>query len=253
VNSMQRNILYLKPRTLLMLDTVQPAERDVDVNLLYQTLRWQDITAGSRESTITKGGNTLFIEHLAPERPEVKSVETPHYLYTLRGQYPLVKEGMLSVSAHTSGNPLVIANLLTSTKGEKPEVATEKGNGFITGKSGGVPFAFTTRPGFTYETAGIGADALAMTWNEASVFAAQATNITRNGSLLLLSSEPVTCEISDKGMKYYHSVAGKVTLGVKAAPRSITVNGKPAGGAAYDPAKKTVTLELPPGEGEVRF
>ncbi|MFA6471494.1 MAG: hypothetical protein WCU00_05570, partial [Candidatus Latescibacterota bacterium] len=196
VNSMQRNVLYLKPRTLLMLDTVQPADRDVDVNLLYQTLRLQDIAAGTKESTITKGGNTLFIEHLAPEQIEAKSVETPHYLYTLLGQNPLTKEGMLTVSARTAGNPLVIANLLTSTKGEKPDVTTEKGNGFVTGKAGGVTFAFTTRPGFSYETGGITTDALAVTWDDTSIFAAMATNITRNGSLLLLSSEPVTCEIS---------------------------------------------------------
>jgi hypothetical protein len=254
VKSMQRNILYLKPRTLLMLDTVQPAGSDVDVNLLYQTLRLQDITAGTKESTIEKDGNTLFIEHLAPDGIEAKTTETPHYLYTLKGQYPLVKEGMLTVSARTSSpNSLVIANLLTSTKGEKPDVQTSKGNGFVAGRAGGVSFAFTTRPGFQYETGGILTDALAMTWDEESVFAAMAKNITRNGSLLLQSDEPVTCEITEKGIKYYLSIDGKATLGVKSAPRSIKVNGKPAGGVSYDPLKKTITLELPAGEGMVQL
>jgi hypothetical protein len=46
VKEMRRNVLYLKPRTLLMLDTVVPAEKDVDVTLLYQTSYLEDIKAG---------------------------------------------------------------------------------------------------------------------------------------------------------------------------------------------------------------
>ncbi|GAH81846.1 unnamed protein product, partial [marine sediment metagenome] len=84
VKSMQRNVLYLKPRTLLMLDTIYPAENDVDVTLLYQTAHLGDITAGNTMSTISKDGNTLFIRHLYPENTEVEAVETPHYLYTLQ-------------------------------------------------------------------------------------------------------------------------------------------------------------------------
>jgi hypothetical protein len=147
----------------------------------------------------------------------------------------------------------VIANLLTSTKGEKPDISTVRGNGFVAGKAGGAPFAFSTRPGFYYETGGIGTDALAMTWNDTSVFAAMAGTVTRNGAILLESTDPVTCEITGAGMKYYRAKAGKAALGVKSQPRSITVNGKPVAGAAYDPSKKTVMIELPAGEGVVKF
>ncbi|MHB9027798.1 MAG: heparinase II/III family protein [Candidatus Latescibacterota bacterium] len=252
VKSMQRNVLYLKPRTLLMLDTVVPAEKDVDVNVLYQTLRLQDITQGSSLSTIAKGGNTLHIKHLSPERPKVAAVETPHYLYTLKGEYPLVKEGMLTVTARTRGNPLVIANLLTSTKeGEKPDITTEQGNGCVLGKANGVTFAYTTRPGFVYSAGEFATDALALTWEGNTVFAAQATEFARLGKTILKSGAPITFELSPKGMKYYRDAAGPVTLGYNEKPKALSINGKAVAGARYDEAKKIVTLDLPAGEGMV--
>lgn len=252
VKSMQRNVLYLKPRTLLMLDTVYPADKDVEANLLYQTARLQDITAGGSVSAIEKNGNTLFIHHLAPEHPRVEQVETPHYFYTLLREKPLVKEGMLVVSAKTDGNPLVMANLLTSTKGERPDVSTARGNGCVTGKAGAVPFAFSTRPGHVYTTGEYATDALAVTWDGSTIFAALATTLSRGGALLVRSSAPVTCEITPSGMKYYIGSAAKVAIGVSAPPKAVTVNGKAVTGAAYDVAGKTVTIELTAGEGEVR-
>ncbi len=253
VKSMQRNVLYLKPRTLLMLDTVTPAGKDVEANLLYQTARLQDITAGGQVSSIEKDGNTLFIHHLAPERPRVEQVETPHYFYTLLREKPLVKEGMLVVSAKTDGNPLVMANLLTSTKGERPNVSTEHREGCVTGKTGGMPFAFTTRPGFVYSTGEYATDALAVTWDGPTVFAALATTLSRGGTLLVRSSAPITCELSTSGMKYYLSTQALVTCGVTARPKAVTVNGKAILNSAYDASANTVTLDLPGGEGDVRI
>ncbi len=254
VKSMQRNVLYLKPRTLLMLDTVVPAEKDADINALYQTAFLKDITAGDKESLITKGGNTLHIRHLAPENRRVERVQTPHYFYTLRNVYPLEKEGMLTVSARTSGNPLVIANLLSSTKGGEPlDAAAERKDGCMIGKASGVPFAFTTRPGFRYTAGEFATDALAVTWEGDTVFAALAMEISRKGALLVRSAAPLTCEITPGGMKYYHDAAGMVTIGVAAKPKAVTVNGKAASGWIYDEGKKAVTMELPGGEGAVRM
>lgn len=253
VKSMQRNVLYLKPRTLLMLDTIVPGEKDADINALYQTAFLKDITARDKESLITKGGNTLHIRHLAPDNRRVECVQTPHYLYTLKREYPLEKEGMLTVSARTSGNPFVIANLLSSTKGGDPlDAVAEQKDGCMTGKASGVPFAFSTRPGFRYDTGEFSTDALALTWEGDTVFAALATEIFRNGALLARSAAPLTCEITPGGMKYYHDAAGMVTLGAPTRPKNVTVNGKTVAGAVYDEGKKTVTVELPGGEGMVR-
>ena len=253
VKDMKRNVLYLKPRTLLMLDTITPAERDVEVTLLYQTAHLKDIKANSDVSTITKDKNVLNIIHLAPEKVDVKAVETPHYLYTLTNEHPLVKEGMLTVTARTNNNPLVIANLLTTTTGEKADVTIQKGDGYIAGVAGGTPFAFATKLNTTYQVEAYKTNALSLAWNDDHVFAALCTSLEKDGRLLLASEEPVTCEVNNKGVKYYLAGESEVALGVPSKPSRIRVSGKRTADFRYDGVRKAVILTLQAGEGSVDF
>src|SRR5690606_2124720 len=89
VKSLTRNVLYLKPRTILMLDVAEPSEEDADVTLLYQTMELENIKADQDISTISINEATLNIVHLSPEAMEAMEVETPHYLKTLQNDRPL--------------------------------------------------------------------------------------------------------------------------------------------------------------------
>ena len=253
VKSLRRNVLYLKPRTLLMLDTIVPAEQDVDVTLLYQTTYMKDISANQAVSTITKGDNILFIKHLAPEHLEVATVETPHYLGTVMGQNPLIREGMLTVTARTDRIPGIMANLLITTAGEEPEIITETGDRYIYGSSNGIPFAFSTRLNSVYEVRGIKTDALALTWNGDRVFAALCTSVERDGVFLIESDEPVTCEITAEALNYNLAKESEVKLGVGSRPSKLTVNGKSLSTFVYDAERRAVVMNLPAGEGRVVF
>jgi len=255
VKGLERNVLFIKPRMLLMLDTVYPAERNAEMTMLYQTARLKDITAGGKCSTITKEGVTLNIMHLAPEKVDARAVETPHYLYTLQREPVLVKEGMLTVTAKTDGNPLVAANLLTTTKsGEAPDVTCAPGNGCMTGKAGGVDFAFNIRPGFVYKFSGFDTDAVAICVKDnKKLFVARCTEMSVNGRLLMKASAPITCELFPDMVKYYHCTAGDVSFGAPSKPAEIKVNGAAVKDFAYDAGKALVTVNLPKGEGTVSF
>ncbi len=253
VKSMQRNVLYLKPRILLMLDTIIPAERDVDVTLLYQTAHLEDITPSGDCSTIAKEGNTLFITHLSPEYREVEAVETPHYLYTLLREKPLKREGMLMVTARTSGAPLLMANILTSTTGGHPSINAENGVGCVSGTAEGIPFAYTTRPGSVYEANGNKTDALAFTTSGSRIFAAMCTTFSRGGTFLLSSQKPMTCEIGDGSLSYYTCGETEASIGVSAKPSVVTVNGQRLKSITYDPVRSVIVLMLPAGEGNVEY
>ena len=250
VKSLARNVLFIKPRTLLMLDVAVPAAKDADVTLLYQTAHLDDINAGQHLSTITKEGATLNFMHLSPASVETKAVETPHYLYTLQREKPLIKEGMLTVTAHTAGNPLVMANLLTTTTaGAAADVKTETGNGFVTGTASGQKFAFTTKPGNLYKVENMETDALAFTWGNDRIFIAMATIFRNNGTLVVASDLPATFEISADTIKYSHSSLGKLTIGRTNMPSTVTLNGKAVKDFSYDKLRKEVVIEAPEGEG----
>lgn len=254
VSSLTRNVLYIKPGTILMLDEAVPGKKDVEVNLLYHTSRLEDIRAGAESSTITRDNTSLHITHLAPETKVSKAVETPHYLNTLLKKKPLVKEGMLTVSAHTNGAPLVMANLLTtSAMGVTPEVSSKKGEGFIRGMASGKKFGFSTKPGQPYRIDDMETDALAMTWDTKRVFGARATFFKQKNKFSIESDTPVTFEFSDEGLKYYKSTAGTLTIGLNKRPTAVILNNRKLRNVDFKGASQTVTFEVPEGEGMIQF
>jgi len=254
VKSMQRNVLYLKPGTLLMLDSVTPADSDVDVSLLYQTLRLDDITAHAKLSTIDKDGNTLHIAHIHPDYSDVEKIETPHYYYTLLREKPLQKEGMISLSARTEGKPLIIANILTSTvEGENVDITTKNAVNSVVGTVKGTDFAFSTSPGSLYDFGKLRTDALSITEDSDVIFAAMCTKIEKNGQLLIESEKPVTCEISPSQIKYYLEKDSRIVLHISGDSNNVTVNGNKLSRLDYNSLNETVTFELPSGEGIINY
>ncbi len=254
VSSLSRNALYIKPGTILMLDEVVPGNKDVEINLLYHTARFEDISAGAQSSAITKDNVSLHITHLAPESMLPKAVETPHYLNTLLKERPLIKEGMLTVSARTNGAPLIMANILTtSAAGVSPEVKSERGEGFVRGITSGKKFGFSTSPGQRYIIEEMKTDALALTWDNNRVFAARTTFFEQKNRLILESDTPLTFEFSDGGLKYYKSKAGKLTIGLHSSPSAVILNNRKLKNVNFNPALQTLTFEVPEGEGKLQF
>ncbi len=252
VESIKRNALYLKPDAVLMVDTIVPDEPDVDVTLLYQTHHLHDIHAGGDVSTIEKDGNTLTIDHIHPEHMTVTSVETPHYLYTLQRQRPLEKEGMLTVTARTSGNPLVMANLLTtSPSNARPSIESSVEEGCVTGSIDGTMFVINTRPGHIYQIQGVVTDALMGTGNQGGLLAAMMTTLTMDGGLVIETDDPVTCEIMGSTIRYYSCVETRAAIGASSDPSRVTVNGSEVDDFTYDDARGAVIVTLPAGEGSV--
>lgn len=249
VKELRRNVLYLKPRAVLMLDTVVPAEKDVDVTLLYQAGYLKDIQADASVSRITKETARLSIAHLYPEKTAVAAEKTPVYIGTINNAYPLEAEGRLTVSGRTRGKPLVIANLLTT---EADGLKTQKNDGCVSGTWSGKEFAFSTDPGAVYGIKGMKTNALAVTWDKDLIFAALCTSLEKDGAALLKSSAPVTCELSSSSLKYALSEAASVTIGTPARPARVLLNGK-AVKHAYDAKTKELTLALNAGEGTVTF
>jgi hypothetical protein len=250
VGSLTRNVLYLKPRTLLMLDVAVPARKDVDITLLYHTAHLKDIEPGRSASKITKDGYSLHIMHLAPDSLQVKAVRTPHFLNTLLKEKPLVKEGMLTVTGRTEGRPLVMANLLTTTvAGAAPDVAAERHDGFVEGNASGRRFAFSTRPGQLYRAGSSQTDALAITWNGTDTFAAMATLLRKDGKLVIKAGFPLTFDLSGDSISYYAGQAGNLMIGVKGRASSVALNGKPVTDFSYDRQKQAIIMKVPKGKG----
>lgn len=252
VKSLTRNVLYLKPSVILMLDVAVPAKKNATVTLLYHTKELRDIQAGIKVSGITKDGYTLHIMHLAPDSIEVKAVETPHFLNTLLNEKPLVKEGMLTVTARTHDKPLVMANLFTTTvAGAKPDVNTKAGDGFVEGMVAGKKFSFSTNPGNIYRVDNMETDALAMTWNDTETFMAKATVLKKKNVTILRAELPTTFDVYGDTIKYDCEKAEKIYLRMESRPSRVVLNNRAVKDFVYDAKGKQIEISITEGEGEI--
>ncbi len=250
VKSLSRNVLYLKPRTVLMIDIAEPEYNDVDVNLLYQTRELKDIAVGKDISSITKEQSRLNIIHLSPDAVEGQAIETPHYIKTLRNDRPLKKEGMIKLDYRTEGTkPIVMANILTTN--DPSDVTSEVHNGYISGKASGKNFAYNTLPGELYTIENMQTDATALTWDNENIFVASATTFHHNDISVLKSEHPVTFELTSEGLKYYLSESGKLTIKVSGKPAMITLDGNSLNDFIYDENSQEISLMLIKGEGNI--
>ncbi len=244
----QRNVLYIKPRALLMLDTISPAGTTAEVTLLYQTLRLEDIHPDPKISTISKGGEVLAIRHLAPDKMRIEAIETPHYINTLKTENPLIKEGLLSVTATAEGKTLVMANLLTTLPQGEVKAEYREGVECGFGTIQDTEFAFSTNPGRIYSLKGLATDALAVSWTDGSIFAAFLTTLSQNGRLLVHSEAPVTCEIRNRSFKCYLGRSSSVAIGCISKPRQLALGRRKIQNFDYDETQKLLRLTLPAGE-----
>jgi hypothetical protein len=250
VKGLERNVLFIKPRTVILLDTVTPVESGTGMTMLFQARRLKDLVPGAKASTLAVDGKVLHFIHLAPDAREVRAVETPHYLKTLKDPGILQKEGMLTVTVKTGPDPLVAATLLTTTTGGAPEASCSAVEGGMIGRTAGLDFAISTRPGSIYTAGDISTDAVAVTWKGGVVFAARCTRLSKGGQVLIQSAQPLTCEVSGGTIRYSHCVDDGISLGVSAKPSSVTVNGA-AAEFTYDAAAGLIKVALPKGEGTV--
>lgn len=249
VKDMKRNVLYIKPRTLIMMDTVVPAERNADITELFQTRYLDDISAGNDISSI--GGDTsLNIRHLWPDDRIVKAEEMPHFLSDYK-EKPLKRRGYLSVSARTRGVPLVIANILSTEESVK-NIPLEYSANCIRGEVSGMKFAVSKDPLKHYSAGNYSTDALALAWNDDSVIAALVTSLSGNDGFMLTSCEPITVELTAKGMKYSLAKPSAATLAIPSQKKTITINGVKTP-VDYSNGGNGISIQLPGGEGAIEW
>jgi hypothetical protein len=92
-------------------------------------------------------------------------------------------------------------------------------------------------------------DAVCISWGSDWTFAAMAKIFRGKDGFFVSSEVPFTFELSQQGLKYDRSSAGKILIGFAKKPQLVSINGNVVKNFIYDNMRKAIELELPPGTG----
>jgi|GEM_PF-584907 len=254
VQKLRRNVLFLKPRAIVLVDEVVPARVDVEVNRLFHT-RWKkDIALGKNRSLIQKNGKTLFLFHLSPEEAVKEILNEPHFLCQFSAR-PLVERGYLQVSARTKGQKLVLADLLTATaSGAEPalQVFPTSTSVEIRSTIGDKKKVAILSLGSAVSLGSWSSDAILLASSSSDeVLVAGATTLRQAGQVVFESSSPCHgyYRRNEKGIFFEvnQDEETKVSIYFPSRPRQILINGQAVRHPVYDENRKCLSLTLSPG------
>jgi len=255
VKELKRSVLYIKPRSIVLIDEAVPNDQDVEVNLLFHTQRKKDIFLEAGETRFRKGKSWLYMFHLLPESLSCDLIQEPHFLYQL-SQSPLLERGYLRASARTNGKRLVLANYLTATvEGNRPSVDIHKTReSTVLMSAADCVVALNEQARMSYKDWTTDALLLALD-NRANIFVADVTFLNQGGDPFLLAEKPIVLNVKlkDHGFLIHFHAEEKTRLQVRMEikPRSVKVNGRLQKDWFYDRKNSFVSIILPGGQGEL--
>jgi len=274
VKELRRNVLYIKPRTILLVDEIIPGEKDVEANLLFHTTWKKDISIEDDFVRFQKGPSSLFLFPCSPQDTVKNIREKPHFLYQYSTQ-PLITRGYLELSAKTSGKKLVAANLLTATAdGRLPQVkvvrekdrvlietAIDHKNGVssVGPEINGNKAEIVVNTGTGVALGEYTTDGLILAKDDAgSVFMASGTYINKGSLTILRSDKPITAN-----MKFHRegidischpsTAPALLTVSCVRKPEQVLVDHKSAWSDTYDSKSRSLKLAVPSGEGTIKL
>jgi Heparinase II/III-like protein len=259
VRALRRHVLFIKPRLVVLIDEVLPADSDVELNLLFHT-RWKkDIRIRPGIVSFDKPRGTLYLVPILPEKAALEVLREPHFLYQYAAQ-PLIERGYLQISVPTKGRRLILANLLTSVKkGEAPPVIGIAGReeaATVTFPGAGGDWRLAVTRGGSVSLEDWAGDGLLLTLDpRGRLFTAEATFVARNGARIVES--PV--KFSGQLLHSADGFAGVLRMPADALlkictggrPARLLLNGRPTDAFTFSPETGGLSLACAAGETKI--
>lgn len=260
VRRLRRNIIYIKPRAVLLVDEVIPAAEDVAINRLFHTKWKKDIAAGEEISRINKGRAALYMFHLSPPGAVKEVRSEPHFLYQYSAR-PLIERGYLQVSKKTEGRRLIFAELLAATPhGSPPPFEISKGMESVSIRQSGADpgIAVALNLASSVSLGEWSSDALILASSSAEeILMTGGTLLRKDDAVVLQSEQPFSgCLRWEKDgllLEANLEESATVSLRFESEPGRVVLNGRPARDFKYDAVRRVLRISLPPGPVEIKI
>lgn len=258
---LRRSVLYVKPRTVVLIDEILGAKGAKTVDIRFHAPRMEDITLNGKDASITRPGGILTIHTAVPADFTPQIMKRPLTLYEFGGENAITmkKRGFLQQSStlDTGHERRTFVNILSTDSaiiaGLNEKMYDDHGVLSI----GGSEYYINTSCGAldpkTYKEGSAETDALVYASIPGGYIAMRATRLVLNGETLFSTDKPVSLVFKDgeiMSITYSAAVDTKLSFKLSSSPKLVSLNGERYRDWKYS-EKSGLSMELTAGSGVV--
>ena len=254
---LRRNILYLEPRTVLLIDEATGKTPSQTIDLRFHAPMMEDISVDGDKAFITRPSGTLTILTIAPENYRAEIMRRPMTLREISDKNPenMKARGFLQLTSDLddSRQGTTFINVLSTDNGV---MSTLNGKTYadhaVISVNGGDYFINTSRNSL-FSQGSVTTDALVYSERGDGFVALRVTVVKIDGRNMVNSDNPVSLEFIPGAVtkiNYSASETTRLKLMLDSEPERVSLNGERITAWSYN-KKDELDIVIPAGEGEI--
>jgi hypothetical protein len=245
VRSLRRGVLWIRPRTALIVDLLETQRGEAILDALFHGPKLNGIQIIDEKGfTIGSGPATLFGRAVFPLNPTLRLEPDPVKLSKYVNE-PIIPLGRLSVSTETNGGQAMSAVFLSTDPQPVSHTATHNGSILHLADNSRI---LLNRTGDEYTDGGIMTDGiLTAVFTNGSFLLAEGTRCDADGRIVFRSDAPVT--VLKEGDTFRFSAANPAAVSIDAGnARTFFLDDILVKGVKRDRKTGLITLQIPAGQ-----
>jgi len=248
--NLSRNILYIKPNTIVLIDRGIGANEETRMNLRFHAPLKKNISIEGNTARIKRNKSTLFINTIFPDNYAIEVLKRPLTLdeFNKEDIIKLTARGFLQLT--TDSNSFV--NVLTTTKDIISNLDTKSSTDYIQFKIDKHIYYINNRDDNFFNNGNIKTDALVYSSQEKFFIALKVKNIFKGSKNIFAANSRISISMKhgiETIIKYSAPQNTEISFYANTKPQKIELNGKLETNWKYD--NLSIKMNIPKGEGNI--
>jgi hypothetical protein len=253
--SLRRNILYLKPRTIVIIDRGEGAADVENLSVRFHAPRKENIRLDGRSASIVRGRQALAIRTVYPETVEARVVKRPLSLNEFKAENPITMKarGFLELETDVRNGAAGFIHVLSTDSQIMQALKCTDRSTCLELSIAGSSYFLSKGAGTAYEASGVRTDALVFHRNPNGFMAARMTRVEEDDHVMIKSDKCGSFGLARNGNRLSVSFStpegAHLEVYSSRKPRAVSSSGgRPV---KWEYRAANVRLTLPAGEGTI--
>jgi len=253
--SLRRDILYLRPRTVLILDRAEAPAGVDKMSLRFYAPRKDDILVEGNTARIVRVGKILLLRTLLPEKYDARILKRPMSINEFKAENSITMKarGFLEIAAEAGNQGSSLVNVLSTDTEIMAGLMAAKLPGCLEVSLGGNIYWVGETEGRSYKAEDLESDARVLGRSSEGLLALSTTNVKEKGTLLIKAGAPLSCVLNKESrridIRYSAPPGTEVEVFSGWRPKTVRLGEKNIPGWRFQDGM--AILELPAAEGKI--